>query len=92
MAAPGSDKKEHKSYTIEEAAAYDAGFWHGYVTASNLWKGWADAQRMLKVSKPVEFGPEPAVYKTDSLGCWSKDPNIMCDKCNCWKMTREFCS
>lgn len=24
--------------------------------------------------------------------CSSKDPDKMCDKCNCWKMTRAYCS
>lgn len=92
MVAPESEQKERKSYTLDEAAAYDAGFMHGYVTASKLWQQWQAIQSSLKVAEPVTFEPEPKTYKVDSLGCWSKDPNIMCDKCNCWKMTREFCS
>ena len=24
--------------------------------------------------------------------CTSKDPDKMCEKCNCWKMTRAYCS
>lgn len=24
--------------------------------------------------------------------CYSNDPNNMCDKCDCWKLTRLYCS
>ena len=34
---------------------------------------------------------EAAARKVTSA-CSSKDPDKMCEKCNCWKMTRAYCS
>ena len=85
MAAPVSDSKDRKSYTLDEAAAYDAGFQHGYVTAMQVL-----APQMLKVSESVQFEEPPP--ENDKLACWSHNPNKMCKDCNCWKMTREYCS
>lgn len=30
--------------------------------------------------------------KKDYKNCKSEDPIAMCSKCNCWKMTRQYCS
>lgn len=30
--------------------------------------------------------------KKNQKFCKSKDPDALCNGCNCWKMTRQFCS
>ena len=56
----------------------------------------ADAIAILAVV--VNSVPAPRVLPAEAAArkvtpaCTSKDPDKMCGKCNCWKMTRAYCS
>jgi hypothetical protein len=39
----------------------------------------------------VYFSFDDNIYTT-VLECASQDPNLMCETCDCWKMTRKLCS
>lgn len=35
--------------------------------------------------------PKLGITVKDNV-CYTEDPNNMCKTCNCWKMTRQYCS
>jgi hypothetical protein len=56
----------------------------------------ADAIAILAVV--VNSVPAPQVLPAEAAArkvtpaCTSNDPDKMCQRCNCWKMTRAYCS
>lgn len=44
-------------------------------------------------SKHGYLGDDDVYWKPiDKKACDSKNPDVMCNDCNCWKKTREYCS
>ena len=41
---------------------------------------------------PYRVVPAEDAARKVTPACTSKDPDKMCEKCNCWKMTRAYCS
>lgn len=48
----------------------------------------AQAENMIKVLKKEL----KCLKKVNKKACASKNPDNMCDSCNCWKQTRAYCS
>ena len=51
--------------------------------------------KSVKIVYMQEENPQIDLYKYTTPApkqCYNKDPDDMCKACDCWKMTRQYCS
>lgn len=57
-------------------------------------KGTIKARQLLIEIEQLEdkiLEKEKDLKEVYEMNCWKKSPDLMCEGCNCWKVTRAYC-